>query len=405
MNDLTLRHAYLFSHGIGFFIFEKQMTRPDSQSFEFKIKKKDINDVLNSLMVFTSTGQISSIAYSSDVRETIKDKYLQDDDYFNYIINNLRGQRLQFSLIGQDKILEGNLIGGESYNSSFKKKKNVLEKYVLIYDNGMISQLPFSLVNKITVSDSEVLKDIKKALEINSTLNEEESVLKVFYNANPDQVSGKAIIGYAIPIALWKINYRVKIDSKTSNAFLDSFCILNNPLKEDWTDAEISLITGRPVAFTYNLNRTDKLERTIMDQTNVSAVDPVAQEIRIPEPSYTNNVASSKSQEPESGTKGYKIELEYGRTSLLKQSDLNLLRYDLLSNFVKLVDNSFDEKFESLPMEKIFQTVISEEIDFGKLNLGQEYKFHIKGVKTIKAKENAIVSLFSNLKLPCLKLL
>ena len=408
MSEFLLRNAYLFSHGMGFFLFEKDLSN-DSNYFELKIKKKDLNDVLSSLMVYTTTGKVTSIAYSSDIKETIKEKYLLNDRYFNYVLKTFRGQKLKLTLVNQDQIIVGSLIGGEYYNSSFKKKKNIVEQYLVLFDTNenKITQIPFKFISNLEIEDKDVKIDLQKALEINSSQDEEESVLKVYYEMDKSEGVNKAITGYSIPISLWKINYRIKIADSLNEAFVDSYSIINNPLNEDWNDTEISLITGRPVAFTYNLNRTDKLERSLISPSNVSAVDPVNSKSDLSTQSNksTREPLMSNTKKENRGVKEFHKEVENVNTSIVKQSDLNLLRYNLLSNVKKLLEETFDDDFQSLPVDKIFNKIISDENDFAKMNLGQDYKFHIKGMKTIKAKENAIIPLFTDVKLPCTKLL
>lgn len=408
MTNFSLRHAYLFSHGMGFFLFEKEL-EDNVESFDITIKKKDLNDVLSSLMVYASSGSITSVAYSSDIKETIKDKYLANENYYNYVVKTFRGNRLKVSLVNLDQPVVGTLIGGEYYNSSFKKKKNIVEDFLILFDTvkNIILQVPFKLITNLEIVDSATKIDLQKALEVTSSQDEEETVLKVFYNIVSTKPNSKAIIGYTIPISLWKINYRIKIEESANEAFLDSFCIINNPLSEDWNDTEISLITGRPVAFTYNLNRTDKLERSLISPTNVSSIDPVSSEAEssFSSSSPVRGPTVRKGESTNGGIEVFQTEIDGVRTSIVKQSDLNLLRYNLLSNVVKLVDNSFKDDFQSVPMDTIFPKIISENNDFARMNLGQEYNFHIKGMKTIKGKENAIIPLFANIKLPFTKLL
>ena len=179
--DFSLRNAYLFSHGMGFFLFEKELDK-NQDYFELKINKKDLNDVLTSIMVFTSTGTITSIAYSSDIKETIKEKYLDYDNYFDYILSTMRGQDLKFTLKDQEQAVIGSLIGSESYDSSFNRKKNVVEKYFVLFDSSsnQLLQVPFTQVNNIEPVDYTVRNEILKTLEVFSAQYKEETVLKIY---------------------------------------------------------------------------------------------------------------------------------------------------------------------------------------------------------------------------------
>ena len=405
LKEFSLRNAYLFSHGMGFFLFEKELEKKKDY-FEVKIRKKDLNDVLGSIMVFTSSGKIASISYSSDIKETIKEKYLIKVNYFNYVITTMRGQEIKLTLKNQEETITGYLIGGESYNSSFKKKKNIIEQNLVLFQklNQQLLQIPFSLIENLEIVDNEVLNELQKALETKAFQNEEEIVLKIYYETEANEQDIRAVIGYAIPIALWKINYRIKIAESMDEAFLDSFCIINNPLQEDWINTEISLITGRPIAFTYNLNRTDKLERSVINATNFSAIDPVVseQEISFLKPSSSSSQVQSKMESIGEGN--FNQELDNVSTSLVKHSDLNLLRYNLISTISKLLDSKKDTIKEQ-SMNDVLKEVLTSDNNFTRMNLGQDYQFHIKGIKTIKAKENAIIPLFKNLKVPCTKLL
>ena len=52
-------------------------------------------------------------------------------------------------------------------------------------------------------------------------------------------------VGYVSEAPLWKVSYRLVLGEE--KPYLQGWALVENTTDEDWTDIELSLISGRPV--------------------------------------------------------------------------------------------------------------------------------------------------------------
>jgi hypothetical protein len=69
----------------------------------------------------------------------------------------------------------------------------------------------------------------------------------------------EASLSYVIPAAVWKAGYR--LDLSAQKPFLQAWAIVDNDSGSDWEDAELTLVSGRPVSFTQPLYPPYRLSR------------------------------------------------------------------------------------------------------------------------------------------------
>jgi hypothetical protein len=68
-------------------------------------------------------------------------------------------------------------------------------------------------------------------------------------------------LSYVIPAPVWKVSYR--LDLTQEKPLLQGWAIVDNDGDTDWTDVELSLVTGRPVSFIQNLYPPYYLNRPV----------------------------------------------------------------------------------------------------------------------------------------------
>ncbi len=67
-------------------------------------------------------------------------------------------------------------------------------------------------------------------------------------------------MGYVQETPIWKTSYRLVL-SDAKKPFLQGWAIIENPSEEDWTDVQLSLVSGRPISFTMDLYQPTYIPR------------------------------------------------------------------------------------------------------------------------------------------------
>ena len=68
-------------------------------------------------------------------------------------------------------------------------------------------------------------------------------------------------LSYVAPAPLWKPTYRVVLDEKSGQALLQAWAVVDNTSGESWDAVALSLTSGAPIAFRYDLHTPREVER------------------------------------------------------------------------------------------------------------------------------------------------
>src|SRR5205807_9975846 len=115
-------------------------------------------------------------------------------------------------------------------------------------------------------------KDYLAAL-VNSRSKEKRSV----YIDSTDSKSRQLVASYMIPTPVWKSSYRL-IFAASGEPMLEGWAIVDNTTGEDWTNVQLSLVSGRPVSFISQLYEPRYVTRQQADLPEEAAQRPVVYE-------------------------------------------------------------------------------------------------------------------------------
>ena len=393
--DLKTSQIFMFSHGIAFFVRNGiiKHDEKDDTSFSVKIKSKNLNDVLKSLLVTAEGGTITEMSYTGDYQSDKNLISIPTNNTLSRIIERFQGYNIQLETYSGE-IFTGRLSGIESTEDEHKK----IDKSVLIFNNDTFHQIPFADIESYTFTDEKLIQDLEKSLEVASYQRDQIKELKFHYVPELNKNELKITIGYSTEIPLWKVTYRVVISDETASddtINLQSWTIIANPSKEDWNDIDLALISGRPVSFMYDLNRPDFLQRTDVTPSQIYAVSPIEAPIALPP---VTSSPMKPSSDPSSGLIG-------GLSSVdeLRSTGINKLRESLMQELALEGAKAEEEKtIMGIPLDKLFDSATKQ--SFSALELGEAFVFNLKHKITIKAEDKALIPLIST-QLPAKKLL
>jgi hypothetical protein len=258
VDDMPLRSVTLYRSGVAY--FERSGTIDPGAGVSLELDLAHLNDVLRSIVVLDNGAKTPpSISYtSSEPLERLLDRYQVDVRRVNTtmeLLGQLRGVRVRFSTT--DGPVEGLVMGVEARN--LRTDEDSGQFVTLLTDLG-VKSINLSRVSTFDVLDERVANDLRDALRtLAQRRAEDRAELSVRFGDGPDRA---ATIGYMHESPVWKTSYRLVLPEETgAKPLLQGWAIVENQTDEDWDDVRLSLVSGRPVAFTMNLREPLFIDR------------------------------------------------------------------------------------------------------------------------------------------------
>ena len=269
--DLPVRQVILYKHGVGYFERSGRLAAGESARLDFKAP--EMNDVLKSLTIEEKGGgKITGLRYDSS--EPLEEKLaefpfkLGDRQPFSAVLDQLKGARAELRL-GSETV-SGLIVGGRAIPGDEKRLQ--VEQLTLLLDSGEMRTLDLGAVAGIKFSDPKLqlqFKDYLTAL-VNARSTERRSV----YLDSTDAKAREVFASYMIPSPVWKSSYRLIFD-RAPQPTLEGWAIIDNTTGEDWTDVQLSLVSGRPISFITELYEPKYVERPTAELPDEAAARPV----------------------------------------------------------------------------------------------------------------------------------
>jgi signal transduction histidine kinase len=246
MSQLPIRKLTLYKQGIGYFERQGPVT---GTTISLVVPRENINDTLKSLnIVDRSGGQILGVDYETPAdKETVLNELsikLNERSSMVDLLQSLRGSHVTLRLEAEQNVT-GRLIGVET-----SLAPSVHTATVLLQDDnlpGDIRVYPIGKLQGISLQDERAVTDVSFFLDVSQTEQTRATITIRLLEGNHDLE-----IGYLAPSPTWRVSYQLVSDS-LNQARLIGWGIFDNRLDEDLEDVSLTLISGRPISFEYDL--------------------------------------------------------------------------------------------------------------------------------------------------------
>ncbi|HSI32484.1 MAG TPA: DUF4139 domain-containing protein [Tepidisphaeraceae bacterium] len=277
--DVPVRAVVLFSSGVGY--FEHFGTVKGDAATELRFKTAQINDILKSLVLQDMDGgKVSTITYPSQdpVEKTLRS--FQVDITRNPpladLLTQLRGAKVELSL-GEVRKIAGTVLGVEKKTVVHRAGEGVMEevfKVNLLTGSGAnIKSVALAEVTDIAIQDPQLQNELKRALEALAQARDQEKKPVTINFAGKGERHVR--VGYVVESPVWKTSYRLVLstDAKTKPR-LQGWAIIENQTDNDWTNVELSLVSGRPISFIQDLYRPLYIPRPVVRPELFASLTP-----------------------------------------------------------------------------------------------------------------------------------
>ncbi|MDR1318054.1 MAG: DUF4139 domain-containing protein, partial [Treponema sp.] len=304
--EIPLRKITIYSSGVA--LFEHSGTLPGPAVLKFPFRAGAVNDALKSLTLKDPASASPLVTYPSEqiLWETLRSLSidLSGSPGMAEILSGLRGEELEVSapdsVTGRITALEYRAGDGES----------AAEPWLSLFTSRGIRLINLREINSFRFTNPRINADLNKALDL--IMASGNSGYRDLTLSLPGNGSRPVSVAYVIPAPVWKISYRLDLDSRRTGgadvtrngaeALLQGWALVDNDGGADWKDVELSLVAGRPVSFIQNLYPPYYVDRPTLPLAIAGAAEAetwdsafgLAPEARAPAPALRNSFAAKE---------------------------------------------------------------------------------------------------------------
>jgi len=263
-STLGLDRVVLYRNGVGYF---ERSGEVDGELLTIKVRKDQVNDLLKSLTVVDRrNGQAVSVSMPLDPQawaNAALATLAPGQGSLDQVIDALRGNDVvlgttQGKIRGRIVMIEA--IIDEPDASPPAHSERVMPPQagskdfrLTVLDGKRMRIVRLSKVRTITLRDGDLALQFHRSLDATAGegMFQQVAVDIRLAGANKHDLS----VSYVVEAPMWKPTYRVVLpEAGKGKALLQGWAVVDNTSGEDWAKVTMSLTSGAPIAFRYDLH-------------------------------------------------------------------------------------------------------------------------------------------------------
>src|SRR5476649_2048033 len=248
--ELALKRVMLSSAGLGY--FEYEATVENDATLKLTVPLDQVDDVLKSLVVYDDKGGVGGLRLPG--KEPLKQAF-RDSPFDEAALQSpadllaaLKGVQVS---VGGARAVSGRIVSVEQdrlpiANEAFNSSRRT--RVTLLTEQGL-QQFVLEDAENLQFADAALREKVAKALlAIQSNRAADSRTLELSTKGQ----SKRAIrVAYIVSVPVWKASYRMTLpgDAAAPKAALQGWATIENMSGQDWRGVELTLSSGRPVAF------------------------------------------------------------------------------------------------------------------------------------------------------------
>lgn len=272
---LTLSRVVLYRNGIGYF---ERVGEVDGDLLTIKVRKDQVNDLLKSLTVVEGEGgKAVSVSMPLDPRSWANAALATlapGRGNLAEVLDALRGTRVTLS--GDDGSATGRIAMVEEIVEPVEPSRiapgpvppPTRDHKVTLLDGSSLRVMRLSKVRSVKLEDGDLAMQFDRTLDASAGEGMFEQVDVAIRLAGAS--SHELLVSYVVEAPMWKPTYRVVLPKEgKGKALLQGWAVVDNTSGEDWRDVNLSLTSGAPIAFQYDLHTPREVPRADLTETGV----------------------------------------------------------------------------------------------------------------------------------------
>jgi len=275
---LPVRRVVLYKTGIGY--FEHVGRIEGDQAVRIDFTSGQLNDVLQSLTILDlNGGRIAGVNYNSEapLSQRLGTLHLpleETTDLFKFYAA-LRGARLEIT--NRANTFTGRLLSIERKTRLTGGTTVEVDLATLISDSGEVRDIEITPSVTVRLADREVNAEVARYLGLLSSTRQQD--IRRMTIDTTGSGNRELYVSYVSEVPVWKTTYRIVLSSKSSDKpLLQGWAVVDNTVGEDWTDVELSLVSGAPQSFIQKLSQPFYTRRPVVALPEMAQFSPQTHE-------------------------------------------------------------------------------------------------------------------------------
>jgi hypothetical protein len=246
--DLVLKRVMLSSGGLGYFEYEAAVD--GDATLKLTVSLAQVDDVLKSLVVYDDKGGVGGLSLPGrePLAQAFKDLPFDQDSLGSPadLLATLKGAEIT---VGGSRAMSGRIVSvqEETVTTNDGKATTKRTRVTLLTDRGL-QQFILEDAENLQFADAALRDKLAQALIAIQTNRARDA--RTLELATRGQGRRTVRVAYIVEVPVWKASYRLTLpgDAAAKSA-LQGWATVENLSGQDWKDIELTLVSGRPVAF------------------------------------------------------------------------------------------------------------------------------------------------------------
>ena len=247
--ELALKRVMLSSAGLGY--FEYEATVENDATLKLTVPLDQVDDVLKSLVVYDDKGGVGGLGLPG--REPLKHAFKDSPFDENALqspadlLSALKGAQVS---VGGSRAMSGRIVSVQPETITVKEGNSTTQRtrVTLLTDQGL-QQFVLEDAENLQFADPALREKVAKALSAIQANHAADARTLELSTRGPGKRAVR--VAYIVSVPVWKASYRMTLpaDAAAPKAALQGWATIENLSGQDWKGVELTLASGRPVAF------------------------------------------------------------------------------------------------------------------------------------------------------------
>jgi len=253
---LPIRRVILYSNGVAY--IERRGTVTGHAEVDLSFKQSQVDDVLKSMVVLDlGRGRVGAVSYNSsappsarmaDIPFSISPATGGTSGGLAGVLGQLQGARVTVTTTSGQTASGSILTVEERRKQDDTPKASVVTTHALVIasEGGELQSFDLAEVRAVRLLDEGTRRDVGEFAAASASARRRDA--KTITVTSDGEGAREMLVSYTVAAPIWKTTYRVVLDD-AAQPFFQGWAIVDNVSDEDWTDVQLSLISGTPVSF------------------------------------------------------------------------------------------------------------------------------------------------------------
>jgi hypothetical protein len=283
-DNLALNAVVLYRNGVGYF---ERRGKVDGDLLRLRVRKDQVNDLLKSLTIVDEDGKAVSVSMPLDPQtwaSVAMATLAPGNGSLPAVLDSLRGTEVTVRANG--RVIRGRIVMVEHIvnepdpDTAMRMSMPIQtpdsrDWKLTLLSRGHMQVVRLSKVTAISLHDGDLAMQLHRSLDASAGEGMFEQVdieIRLV-----DARSHRIEVSYVVGAPMWKPTYRVVLPKEgKGQALLQGWAVVDNISGEDWNQVRLSLTSGAPISFRYDLHTPREVYRSDMTSSSVDRQAAVA---------------------------------------------------------------------------------------------------------------------------------